>query len=144
MVTVSLPSLGVLSNNETKVFPPSLEIFMLTLAVLTGAAVVLATSQVTAKLFPEVKDCPNVGAVTLNGPALALTVTNIASCAILGSKGLLFLKTTPKLSALETLETDSQRVVFTPARTVLKSGKYLYGLLVGGTALKFGPEGFAK
>jgi hypothetical protein len=48
MVTDSVPSFGVLANRTVgKVCPPSVDNEILTLAQLTGASVVLATSQVT-------------------------------------------------------------------------------------------------
>ena len=47
IVTTCDPSLGVLAINVVKVFPPSVDNDIFTLAQLTGAAVVLLTDQVT-------------------------------------------------------------------------------------------------
>ena len=75
MRTVWLPSLGVLARRTVgKLNPPSVESEILTLAVLIGAAVVLATFQVTLKfVFPGMLTFV-FGAVTTNGPAPLLTL----------------------------------------------------------------------
>ena len=53
-VTDCVPSLGVLASSVVKVFPPSVEREIFTFAQLTGAAVVLATSQVMVCAEPPV------------------------------------------------------------------------------------------
>ncbi len=47
ITTSSVPSLGVLANSIEKLLPPSVDIRILTLAQLTGGAVVLFTNHVT-------------------------------------------------------------------------------------------------
>ncbi len=61
--------------------PPSVETEIFTLAALTGAAVVLATSQVTVKGIPPVAVIAVFGAVTRNGPLVPSTVTVIPASA---------------------------------------------------------------
>ena len=68
------PSLAVLSAKVwPKVVPPSVESKILTEEQLTGAAVVLATSQVTLCWLPPAHVTAVLGAVTANGPASLLT-----------------------------------------------------------------------
>jgi hypothetical protein len=72
----SVPSLGVFAARTVgNVVPPSVEREILTFAVLTGASVVLATFQVIVWDEPPAHDTFVLGAVTLNGPALLVTVT---------------------------------------------------------------------
>src|SRR2546423_12191746 len=79
-VTFSVPSLGVLvSSTVGKLFPPSVESEILTLAQLTGAAVVLATFHVTVWVEPAAQLTAVLGAVTTNGPLVADTLTCIES-----------------------------------------------------------------
>ena len=73
-VTCSEPSFGVLAISVVgKVSPPSVESRMLTLAALTGAAVVDATFQVT--VCRPLRFSPPLGAVRRNGPAAVVEVT---------------------------------------------------------------------
>jgi len=73
-VTPALPSLGVLAARTMgKVWPPSVESVILTFAQLTGAAVVLATFQVTVRAPLQLS--PPFGAVTAKGPAVVMTVS---------------------------------------------------------------------
>src|SRR5688572_24725715 len=76
IVTPWLPSFGVLASSTIgNVLPPSVDKVMRTLAVLTGAAVVDATFQVTVCAEPEGQLTAVFGAVTANGPAAVVTVT---------------------------------------------------------------------
>lgn len=79
MVTTSLPSLAVLATSVLKVVPPSVEREIFTLAQLTGAAVVLATFQVTVWDEPPAHDTAVFGDVTEKGPDELLTVTVISA-----------------------------------------------------------------
>src|SRR5262245_24667558 len=73
---LSEPSLVVLAASTSgNVFPPSVERLILTLAQLTGAAVVPLTFQVTVCVPPPVQVTAVFGAVTANGPAAAVTFT---------------------------------------------------------------------
>src|ERR1051325_6279260 len=75
-MTVSEPSFGVEATRTVgKVLPPSVESEILTLAALTGAFAVFATSQVTVCGTPAVQVTFVFGEVTRNGPAPALTTT---------------------------------------------------------------------
>ena len=74
-VTNCEPSLGVLDNSVVNVLPPSVEIRIFTLAQLTGAAVVLATFQVTVAVEPALHVIFVFGDVTTNGPDVLVTVT---------------------------------------------------------------------
>ena len=58
-----------------KVVPPSVEREILTFAALTGAAVVPATFQVTVKLLFPGMEIAVLGAVTVKGPGVPLTIT---------------------------------------------------------------------
>ena len=74
--TDSAPSLGVLARRMVgNVLPPSVEREILTFAALTGAAVVLATFQVTLRLVSAGTVTAVLGAVTANGPAAPAMVT---------------------------------------------------------------------
>jgi hypothetical protein len=76
IVTNSDPSLGVLASKAVgNVCPPSVDNEILTFAVLTGGSVVLATSQVIVCVEPPAHDTLVLGDVTLNGPAVLVTVT---------------------------------------------------------------------
>ena len=75
MVTVSVPSLGVLATSVLKLLPPSVEMEIFTLAQLTGAAVVLATDHVIACDELPAHDTAVLGDDTWNGPEELLTVT---------------------------------------------------------------------
>src|SRR3954469_12561292 len=69
-----VPSFGVFAASIVpNVLPPSSESRMLTLAQLTGAAVVFATFQVTVCPLPDAQFTAVLGAVTRNGPALVTT-----------------------------------------------------------------------
>src|SRR4030095_5540144 len=75
-VIVSVPSFAVLASRTVgKEFPQARERKILTLAQLTGAAVVLATFHVTVCDEPVVHTMPVFGCVTLNGPLAPSTVT---------------------------------------------------------------------
>jgi hypothetical protein len=79
MVSDSVPSLAVLAERTVgKVLPPSVEREILTFAVLTGASVVLVTFHVIVWDEPPAHDTFVLGAVTLNGPAVFVTVTVIS------------------------------------------------------------------
>jgi len=70
------PLLAVLAVRMVgKVLPPSVDSEIFTFAALTGAAVVLATFQVTVKLLSAGILTAVLGAVTLNGPEVLVTVT---------------------------------------------------------------------
>jgi hypothetical protein len=79
MVTASLPSLGVLATKVLNEVPPSVEMDILTLAQLTGDAVVLATFQVTVWEELPAHDTAVLGAVTEKGPDALETVTVISA-----------------------------------------------------------------
>src|ERR1043166_1260487 len=84
-VMFSDPSLGVLANNTVgKVFPPSVERDIFTLAQLTGAFVVLATFHVTACVAPVFQVTAVLGTVTTNGPEELLVVTTMSSLLFAG------------------------------------------------------------
>src|SRR5690242_14961044 len=69
-----VPSLGVFAASVVpNVLPPSSESRILTLAQLTGAAVVFATFQVTVCALFAGQDTAVLGAVTRNGPELVVT-----------------------------------------------------------------------
>ena len=79
ITNASVPSLAVLVVNTVgKVWPPSVDNDIFTLAQLTGAAVVLATDQVMVCDTPPTHDTAVLGAVTANGPEAALTVTTMS------------------------------------------------------------------
>ena len=79
MVTVSEPSFAVLAINTIgKVNPPSVDRDIFTLAQLTGAIVVLATSHVIVCVVVAGQETFVLGEVTWNGPEAALTVTTIS------------------------------------------------------------------
>jgi hypothetical protein len=79
-VTASEPSLAVLAARTSgKVFPPSVESVIRTLAALTGAAVVLATLQVTVSGLPPRTLTEVLGAVTAKGPLSARTLTSVVT-----------------------------------------------------------------
>src|SRR5438477_8059241 len=68
-VMLAEPLFGTLAATTLgNVFPPSVEIEILMLAALTGAAVVLATFQVTFNGEPPATVTAAFGAVTANGP----------------------------------------------------------------------------
>src|SRR5262245_39701023 len=70
MVTLAVPSLGVLSaSTYGKVLPPSAEKVIFTALVLTGAASVPATFQVTVWVEPPFTVDGVDAEVTRNGPA---------------------------------------------------------------------------
>lgn len=76
---LSLPSFGVLLNTALKLVPPLLENKILTLLQLTGAAVVLATFQVTVWLLKPAQVTAVFGTVTWKGPAALTVVTRAVS-----------------------------------------------------------------
>jgi len=79
MVSDSVPSLAVLAERTVgNVVPPSVEREILTFAVLTGGSVVLVTFQVIVWDEPPAHDTFVLGAVTLNGPAVFVTVTTMS------------------------------------------------------------------
>ena len=79
IVNVSVPSFAVLAAKTTgKVWPPSNDRDILTFATLTGAAVVLATSQVIVWDEPPAQVTFVLGAVTVNGPAVLVTLTTVS------------------------------------------------------------------
>lgn len=72
----SVPSLVVFAARTVgNVVPPSVESESLTFAVLTGGSVVLMTFQVIVWDEPPAHDTFVLGDVTLNGPAVLVTVT---------------------------------------------------------------------
>src|SRR5689334_16646338 len=71
----AVPAASVVGN----VLPPSVESRMFTLAVFTGATLVFATSHVT--VCAPASNMLVLGEVTRNGPALALTVTDMLAIA---------------------------------------------------------------
>jgi hypothetical protein len=76
IVTDSDPSLGVLAARIVgKVKPPSVDREIVTFAVLTGAAVVPATLQVTSWVDVPTQVRAVFGCVTANGPAEVVEVT---------------------------------------------------------------------
>ncbi len=79
MVTAWLPSLGVLASSVVNVVPPLVEMEIITLAQLTGAAVVLFTDQVMVCVEFPAHDTAVLGAVTAKGPEVLETVTTISS-----------------------------------------------------------------
>ena len=79
MVSTSDPSLGAdAANTVEKVWPPSVDKEIFTLAQLTGMAVVLATDQVMVCDDPPVHDTAVLGADTANGPDAELTVITMS------------------------------------------------------------------
>src|SRR5687767_5372354 len=75
-LTACEPSFGVLAIRVVgNVSPPSVDRRMATFAVLMGAAVVPATSQVTVSVPPDAHATLVFGAVTRNGPAADWTET---------------------------------------------------------------------
>ena len=79
IVSASEPSLGVLAERTVgKVVPPSVDNDILTLAQLTGAPVVPATSHVIVWVEPPAHDTLVLGDVTWKGPEVLLTVTVIS------------------------------------------------------------------
>ena len=74
------PSFGVFASRVIgKVNPPSVESRILTFAQFTGATLVLAIFQVTVWLVPMAHVTAVFGKLTVNGPAVPLTVTTIRS-----------------------------------------------------------------
>src|SRR5688572_2989445 len=83
IVTDSDPSLGVLAARTVgNVLPPSMDSRIRTLAVLTGAALVLATFQVMVAGPPPATVMLVFGDVTENGPAEVVDVTRVEAVAI--------------------------------------------------------------
>ena len=79
ITSVSVPSLAVLAINTVgKVWPPSVDNDIFTLAQLTGEAVVFATDQVIACDEPPTHDTAVLGEDTAKGPEVLLTVTTIS------------------------------------------------------------------
>ena len=84
-VMFSEPSFGVLPKRTVgNVFPPSVLNDILTLAQLTGDAVVPATFHVTDCVELPAHVTAVFGAVTTNGPVAELTVTTISSLLLAG------------------------------------------------------------
>ena len=79
--TLSVPSLGVAAASVTEyVKPPSKESRISTRAAAMGAAVVPATSQLTARAAPACPGpAPAAGSRTTNGPAVASTARLVES-----------------------------------------------------------------
>src|SRR5450432_1210822 len=76
IVTTALPLLGMLAARTVgKVWPPSVESVILTLAVLIGAIFELATFQVTVTCEPPAIVVAVLGAVMAKGPAALTEVT---------------------------------------------------------------------
>jgi hypothetical protein len=75
IVTTALPLLGTLAARMVgKVWPPSVESVILTLAVLIGAIFELATFQVTVTCEPPAIVVAALGAVMAKGPAVLTEV----------------------------------------------------------------------
>ena len=80
IVTVSDPSLDVLARRTVgKLYPPSVERRILTLAAETGELAVPATFHVTVLVEFPVQDTAVFGCVTTNGPAAAVVVSCMKS-----------------------------------------------------------------
>lgn len=160
ITTACDPSFGVLlASTVGKVCPPSVLNEILTLAQLTGVAVVLATFQVIVCVVPPVHDTAVLGAVTLKGPEVFVTVTTILVnwvCPTVTGAVELYgaLSLTVNLK-LRVLETELSASVLAPAsppvsgpvtnppdRMVDNLGKYLTGLVVGAKEIQFGPLAF--
>ena len=78
-VMLCVPSFGVLASNVVKVFPPSIESKILTLAQLTGAVLVEFTFQVTVCVLLLAQVMPVAfGYETVNGPELDTVITEAA------------------------------------------------------------------
>ena len=111
-----------------------------TLGQLTGAAVVLATFQVTVWLLAPAQVIPvRLGLVTEKGPAAEAKVTETLSLWVVQPPPVaLSLTVILKLILRLTLGKTSQ-VGFILAIKSGKRGKYLVGLVLGAKALKLGP-----
>ena len=93
------PSFGVLPMSVIgKLFPPSVDNKIATLAQFTGERFVLLTLQLTVCVDPTGHDTAVFGAVTAKGPALPLTVTSTSSLLLLAPPALLSLTVKRKLS----------------------------------------------
>jgi hypothetical protein len=156
IVTTSLPSLVVLATRVEKLFPPSVEMEILTLAQLTGAAVVFATAQVIVWDELPAHDTAVFGTVTEKGPELFVTVTTTSSKLVWPTlTGAVELNTALSLTVrrkFNVLETELNASVFAPAsppgngpdinppaRIVDIFGKYLVGDVVGLKEIQLGP-----
>jgi hypothetical protein len=83
IVTPSLPSFGVPARSVIgKVFPPSVDIRILTRAVDTGGLLVFATFQVIVAEFPPPSVSPPFGNVTAKGPLFPSTKRNASAVLI--------------------------------------------------------------
>lgn len=160
IVTDCEPSFGVLAASTVgNVCPPSVLKDIFTLAQLTGATVVLATFHVIVCADPPAQLTAVLGAVTVNGPEVLLTVTTISVnwvCPTLTGAvelyGALSLTVNLKFNVLETELSASVRtpasppvngpVVVPPARMVDSRGKYLVGETVAGNDIQLGPDAF--
>lgn len=154
MVNDSEPSFAVLAARTTgKLRPPSNEMEILTLATLTVPVLVLATSQVTVCDDPPGKE-PPIGPVTLNGPAVFVTVTTVFENCVWpmltpGTYGTLSRTVSLKFKVLETELNASMLapasppgnggVTNNPARIVDNLGKDLVGDIVDGKVSQLGP-----
>ena len=160
IVTDWEPSFGVLAANTVgNVCPPFVLKDIFTLAQLTGEAVVLATFHVTVCAEPPAQLTAVLGAVTVNGPEVLLTVTTmLVNCVwpiltgAIERYGALSLTVSLKFSVLETELSASVStpasppvigpVVVPPARIVDNRGKYLVGDVVGANDIQLGPDAF--
>ena len=109
MVTLCVPSLGVLASSVVKVAPPSVVNRMFTLAQLIGAAVVPATSQVTVWVEPPLYVTAVLGEVTANGPVLATVVTVLEASPVQPAVAKLSRTVTRKFMLRATEGNSSQR-----------------------------------
>ena len=151
----SEPSLGVAAAKTTgKLFPPSVDNKMFTLAQFTGAPVVPFTLQVTVAVLPASQVILVLGDVTWNGPELFVTVTTISVNAVCptdasGINGLLSRTVNLKFKVRATelkasifvpgSPPGNGPVTNDPARIVDNVGKVLVGEAVGLKDNQFGP-----
>jgi hypothetical protein len=133
-VMLAVPSFGVLAEITVgKVFPPSVESEIFTLAQFTGAPVVLATFHVTVCVLSPTHETAVFGTVTTNGPVAELTVTTISSLLFAGPPAWLSRTVKRKFNVLATDDNASTvmsvpAVVVEPAMVEDNIGQYLTGL----------------
>src|SRR5690606_6831627 len=141
------PSFGVPASNVVQLFPLSVDQRMSTFAALILLAVVPATFHVIGceepPLYVTAEDCE----VTVNGPAVAFTVTTASSELFPEPPGRLSRTVNLKLRFLATDESASTviscpAVVVAPAKTDCIRGKYRVGEVVGTQLRKFTPVVF--
>ena len=117
IVTACVPSFGVAATKVDHVVPASVDKRISTFAQFTPFAVVPATAQVIVCELPPTKETAVLGELTVNGPAVALTVTIISSELLADPPALLSRTVNLKFIVLAT-EGKASTVISVPAVVV--------------------------